>query len=114
MVAFPSLYGMRASISLMEEIGPATIERRVLELAREVRRQMEALGAELYPHEGPWPSQIVLAKLPGVDVSAFAKQLQSEGIIVSARKGYLRVSAHFYNEEQDIEKLAAAVKRNIA
>lgn len=114
MMVFPSLYGMRASISLMEEIGPATIEQRVLQLAGEVRRQMVALGAELHPHEEPClPSQIVLAKLPGVDVSAFAKKLQNEGIIVSARKGYLRVSAHFYNEEQDIEKLAAAVKKNI-
>jgi len=114
MMVFPSLYGMRASISLMEEIGPAVIEQRVLQLAEEVRRQMEALGAELYPREEPClPSQIVLAKVPGVDVSAFAKELQSEGIIVSARKGYLRVSAHFYNDEQDIEKLAAAVKRKM-
>ncbi len=114
MMDFSSLYAMRASISLMEEIGPAVTEQRVLQLAGEVRRQMVALGAELYPREEPClPSQIVLAKLPGVDVSAFAKQLQSEGIIVSARKGYLRVSAHFYNDEQDIEKLAAAVKRNM-
>jgi cysteine desulfurase/selenocysteine lyase len=113
MVVFPSLYAMQASISLMEEIGPAVIEQRVLKLAGEVRRQMLALGAELYPREAPFlPSQIVLAKLPGVDVSTFAKQLQNEGIIVSARKGYLRVSAHFYNDEQDIEKLAEAVKRN--
>ncbi len=114
MVAFPSLYGMQASIALMEEIGPASIEARVLHLAGELRRQLVALGAELYPSEEPCLlSQIVLAKLPGVDVSAFARQLQTEGIIVSARKGYLRVSAHFYNDEQDIEKLAAAVKRNI-
>jgi cysteine desulfurase / selenocysteine lyase len=114
MMVFSSLYAMRASISLMEEIGPAVIEQRVLQLAGEVRRQMVALGAELYPREEPClPSQIVLAKLPRVDVSAFAKQLQSEGIIVSARKGYLRVSAHFYNDEQDIEKLAAAVKRKL-
>jgi cysteine desulfurase / selenocysteine lyase len=114
MVAFPSLYGMQASISLMEEIGPSAIEQRVLQLAGEVRRQLLALGAELYPSEEPClPSQIVLAKLPGVDVSAFAKQLQAEGIIVSARKGYLRVSTHFYNDEQDIGELAAAVKRNI-
>jgi cysteine desulfurase / selenocysteine lyase len=114
MVAFPSLYAMRASISLMEEIGPAVIEQRVLHLAGEIRRKMATLGAELYPREEPClPSQIVLAKLPGVDVSAFAKQLQSEGIIVSARKGYLRVSAHFYNNEQDIEKLAAALNRKM-
>ncbi len=114
MVVFSSLYAMQASISLMEEIGPAVIEQRVLQLAGEVRRQMTALGAELYPTEEPClPSQIVLVKLPEVDVSAFAKQLQSEGIIVSARKGYLRVSAHFYNGEQDIEKLVAAVKRNM-
>jgi cysteine desulfurase / selenocysteine lyase len=114
MMVFSSLCAMRESISLMEEIGPAVIEDRVLQLAGDIRREMAALGAELHPHEEPFlPSQIVLAKLPGVDVSSFAKQLQSEGIVVSARKGHLRVSAHFYNDEQDIARLAEAVKRNI-
>ncbi|HWF48439.1 MAG TPA: aminotransferase class V-fold PLP-dependent enzyme [Bryobacteraceae bacterium] len=111
MLAFPSLYGMRASLELLEELGAAAIESRVLYLISLLRRELEGLGAEMYPHRGDLlPSHIVLARLPGADASLLAKELAAQNIFISARKGYLRISAHFYNDERDIESLVEALR----
>jgi cysteine desulfurase / selenocysteine lyase len=111
MLAFASFYAMKASIELMEQLGAAAIEARVMELASLVRQRLAALGAEIYSFAGPClPSQIVLARFPGRDASALAKQLEARNVIVSARKGGLRVSAHFYNHEGDVETLVKELK----
>jgi len=111
MLVFPSLYGMRASVELLEGLGLKAIETRVLHLSALLRKKLAELGAELYTHSGDClPSQIVLARLPGTDASLLARELAARNISVSARKGYLRISAHFYNDESDIESLAQALR----
>jgi selenocysteine lyase/cysteine desulfurase len=111
MLPFPSLYGMHASTQLLEELGMAAIEARVLELAGLIRRELEALGAEFDPvPKDCLPSQIVTARLPGSDASSLAANLAERGIVTSARKGCLRISPHFYNNEEDVANLVRALK----
>jgi selenocysteine lyase/cysteine desulfurase len=112
MLPFPSLYGMQASLQLLEEISQAAIEARVLELAALIRRELSALDAEFDPTLGDClSSQIVTARLPGADASSLTVSLAGQGIITSARKGCLRVSPHFYNNEEDVAKLITALKK---
>lgn len=112
MLNFPSLYGMQASLSLLESLGPAVIEERVLSLAGLIRDRLAAIGAEPYEQQCDClPSQIVLARFPGRDASALAKELIAQGVIVSARKGGIRVSAHFYNDEGDVERLGSILSQ---
>lgn len=103
---FPLLYAMEASINLMLEIGPAEIERRVLELAGAIRVVLSDLGAEV----NGGASQIVSARLPGQDPSRLAKELRARGVLVSARSGRLRVSPHLYNNEEDIERFRSELR----
>jgi selenocysteine lyase/cysteine desulfurase len=110
-LAFPSLYGMKASCQLLEELGMAAIEARVLELASLVRRELGALHAEFDPApKDCLPSQIVTARLPGSDASTLAANLAERGIVTSARKGCLRISPHFYNDEEDVANLIKALE----
>jgi cysteine desulfurase / selenocysteine lyase len=110
MVNFPSLYGMQASLCLMENLGAAVTEERVLSLAGLIRERLVELGAEPYEQQSAClPSQIVLVRFPGRDVSALAKELIARNVIVSARKGGLRVSAHFYNDETDVDRLGSTL-----
>lgn len=109
MLPFPSLYGMGAVLDLMLAIGPALIEARVLELASGARRVLRGLGGEVNADS----SQIVTARMPGVDSGELARSLREERILVSARHGRLRVSPHFYNDEGDLEILEAAVRRHM-
>jgi selenocysteine lyase/cysteine desulfurase len=111
MLPFPSLVAMAASMALFEELGSAIVEQRVLELAADLRRGMAALGAEEFPSQPQTlPSQILLFKMNGIDSSVLAKKLESNRIQVSARREYLRISAHFYNNEDDIEALLGALR----
>ena len=105
MLSFPSLYGMGAVIDLMLEIGPASIEARVLELAEKAREMFRELAADVNEDE----SQIVTAILPGLDAGELVRCLRERRILVSARQGRLRVSPHFYNDETDLETLRAAI-----
>jgi selenocysteine lyase/cysteine desulfurase len=106
MLNFPSLYAMAESIRLNLEIGPETIERRVLELSAAAARMLRETGASIL-HEN---SNIVAAHWPDRDASALARRLREQRIIVAARHGNLRVSPHFYNNEADLETLAAAIR----
>ncbi len=111
MLTFPVLYALEASIGLVLEIGPEAIERRVLELAGRLREALRGLGARLPADESPhFNSSIVAARFEGKPASELACALGARRVLVSARHDHLRVSAHFYNTEGDIERLAAALK----
>lgn len=105
-VNFALLYAMEASIDMMLDIGPHVIERRVLHLARQTRSLLEGLGASVNHDASP----IVAARFEGVDVSQLARDLRPRRILVAARHGHLRVSAHFYNNEDDLEQLRHALR----
>ena len=107
MLNFPSLYAMGASVQMMLELGPETIEARVLELAAKCREFLLEAGATV-EHAG---SPIIAARFPGEDVARIGQALKSERVLVSARHGRLRVSTHFYNSEADLEHFAQVLRR---
>ena len=113
MLPFPSLYAMQAALELLQSIGPVAIEQQVLHLAGILRDELAGFGAGFYSSKDGLPSQIVAAHFPGRDPSALAKALKRDNILVSARKGYLRVSPHFYNNEGDVEVFLRTLRENL-
>jgi selenocysteine lyase/cysteine desulfurase len=106
MLPFPLIYALGAVTRMMLDLGPAAIERRVLDLADQARGRLRRIGAKLVSGEGEYfDSPIVAASFSGVDASHLARSLAARGVLVSARHGNLRVSAHFYNDEADLERL---------
>lgn len=101
------LYALEASLDLMLEIGPEQIEARVLDLAQKTRALLRHHGAAVEDFGSP----IVAARFEGRDVSALARALKEQRVLVAARRGHLRVSPHFYNNEQDLETLDRALAR---
>jgi selenocysteine lyase/cysteine desulfurase len=104
---FHLLYAMDSSVTWMLEIGPEAIEWRVLELADSARRMLRGLGARV----DDTGSQIVIAEFPGMDASATARLLREQNVVIAARHGRLRISPHFYNNEEDLERLESALKK---
>ncbi len=100
------LYAMEASLEMMLEIGPEAIERRVLELAAEVRAIASRLGGEPVSSNSP----IVAVRFEGRDPSPLAKSLHEKRVLVAARHGLLRVSPHFYNNESDLQHFESALR----
>jgi selenocysteine lyase/cysteine desulfurase len=106
-VSFALLYAMEASIDLIMEIGVDVVEQRVLDLAAKAREVLRQLGATVADCASP----VVAARFANRDVSALARALKEQRVLVAARRGHLRVSPHLYNNEQDLEIFAEALRR---
>jgi cysteine desulfurase/selenocysteine lyase len=104
-VPFPLLCAMEAAVDLMLEIGPEAIEKRVLGLAAKAREMLREKGASVQECRSP----IIAARFDDRDVSKLARELKEKRVLVSARRGQLRVSPHFYNNEADLERLGRAL-----
>ncbi len=102
---FPMVYAMGASVGMMLEIGPQQIEQRVLALSALACDALKSCGATIV-HEG---SPIIAARFEGHDASLLSRALKEQRIQVSARHGNLRVSVHFYNNQEDINRLVSAL-----
>lgn len=105
-VSFALLYAMEASLDLLLETGSETVEHRVLDLAAKTREIVCELGATV-AHCG---TPIVAARFANRDVSALARALKQQRVLVAARRGHLRVSPHLYNNEQDLDVFARALR----
>jgi len=103
---FHLLYAMESCVTWLLEIGPEAIERRVMELADAARSMLRGLGAQV----DDTGSQIVIAGFQGMDASRTARVLREQNVVVAARHGRLRVSPHFYNDEEDLKRFESALK----
>ena len=109
-VNFTLIFALGAVVDLMLELGADAIETRVMELAKKTRDILRAAGGELTSNTKPHhDSPIVTARFAGLDASDLSKALRAEGVHVAARKGSLRVSPTFYNNEPDLEHLSRAL-----
>jgi selenocysteine lyase/cysteine desulfurase len=113
MLDFPSLYALEAAVDTLFELGPEQVERYVLGLNETLRTALRRVpGVTLYSDEFPatGPTPITSVHFAGREAGALAARLKAEhNILTSARCGRLRVSPHFYNDENDIDRLLAAL-----
>jgi len=77
-----------------------------MDLAAKTRELLREAGAMVAKQDSP----IVAAKFENRDVSAMARALKEKRVLVAARRGNLRVSPHFYNDDTDLSKLAEALQ----
>jgi selenocysteine lyase/cysteine desulfurase len=102
--------GLNASLELLLRLGQKAISERVLETTDLACHRLSAAGAVIEsPREPGHASGIVSFRVPGRDPDALRKQLHERGVVVSCRAGRLRLSAHGYNDESDIERLVEAM-----
>lgn len=101
------LLGMGESIKLLLGVGIAHVEARLTELtghlAERVRQKGHAVFSSLEPGER---SGIVSVETPGHDPKEIMKRCRDAGVIVNVRGGRLRVSPHFYNTLEDLNRFA--------
>ncbi len=93
--------GMEASLDLYHEVGPAEVSRLILERAGQCRDGLQSLGVETVG-KSPYSGNVSF-KLKSEALVEAARYLDDKGIGVSTPDGHLRVSAHFFNSEKDIQ-----------
>ena len=97
------LYGLRAAIELLLEIGIPQIERRVLDLTRRLIEGLRSKGYRLLTPIGESErSGIVVFQSDRYSSAELCEQLKRENVI-GAERGGIRLSPHFYNTEVEID-----------
>ncbi len=105
------IVGMGAATDLLLSLGVDRVERRIKGLTDRLCRGLERLGAEMLSsrRRGEW-SGIVTFRLKEARQGKVAEGLLKRGIVLSHRLGWLRVSPHCYNTDEDIDRLLGQLR----
>ena len=108
---FALLFALEACVDLILDCGPEAIERRILGLATECREILRAHGGMTAAKtDEPCESPIVTASFTDRDPVRLQEELKARRVAVSVRKGSLRVSPHFFNSRDDLQRLSDALE----
>lgn len=117
------IYGLRASIDLLLEVGMDEVEKEVIRMAEYLRRRLDGIGWPVTAG-GTQRSGIVSVTPPRVDqerlrcllnetkassgssgstLMQLHRLLEKSRVVCSPREGMLRFAPHFYNDETEID-----------
>lgn len=105
-VNIPAMYGLDATLDFFERIGWDTVYRRVRELGRHLIESAAGRGLDLVTPADAHAGIFVFRCANG---EAAQRALAARGISVAARGSGLRVSPHFYNTPDEIDRGLAAI-----
>jgi selenocysteine lyase/cysteine desulfurase len=105
--------GLAESLEFLAGYGQQALSQRILEITDLACRRLEEVGAAIYsPREGDHRSGIVSFELPGREALELKRHLLAAGVVTSARGGKLRLAAHAYNDETDLDQLIEAIREH--
>jgi selenocysteine lyase/cysteine desulfurase len=104
--------GLGASLELLASYTAAAIGQRVLWVTDHACEQLRRIGASIYSYRGEpdRSSGIVTFEAPGLDSRQARRVCLDRGVALSFRSGRLRISAHAYNDEEDVARLIEALQ----
>jgi selenocysteine lyase/cysteine desulfurase len=108
---YPGILGMGAAVNLLLRCGASAIEDVVLRLADRLREELPSRGYELVtkPMAPSERSGIVSFRHPRMVPAELHTRLRDAGVIISLRGDFLRASAHYYNSDEDLDRLLEAL-----
>jgi cysteine desulfurase/selenocysteine lyase len=102
----PGIFALGAAIDLLLELGVEAVGQRVLALTERLVAGLVERGAEVLSPRGPGEaSGIVSFRAAGEAPERTAGRLRERGVCVVVRRGGVRASPHFYNDEGEIDRL---------
>lgn len=107
----PNLYAVEAGLNMVLKIGVNNIRPYVAALNERLKEGVEAVGAKLMSPKDP-ENHGAMITIASNDEHLLVSKLAEKGIIASCRDDNLRISAHFYNNNDDIDAVLAALSEN--
>ncbi len=107
------LVGLDAALELFETAGPPEIEARVLGLTERLAHGLQERGYPVISPQGEGERSGIVcfkARPDGIPVEQICQRLKEAKIIVVQRGNAVRVSPHFYNTEEEIDRLLVALQ----
>ncbi len=90
-------------------VGLEAVQRQIAHLTDRIAGSVGEHGWRLVT---PADRHGALMAIASMDAPALVRELAGDGIVVSDRDGNLRVSPHFYNNDDDIDTLFRALERH--
>ncbi|MGH9455590.1 MAG: aminotransferase class V-fold PLP-dependent enzyme, partial [Terriglobia bacterium] len=88
--------------------GVEAIAERILSLTARLRQGLQQKGHEIFGPSAPEQSSGIISFVPvSTEPEDVVKRLRSGGVSVAARCGKVRISPHFYNTEEEIDRALA-------
>ena len=110
-ISWLAAVGNEAALSAFDEFGPDAIHGRNAELSAVLRSALSDAGWPPVELPGTNQSSIVSVPLHDRDAAKVVGALTDRRIVCAARDGNLRVAIHFYNHEDDIDRLVLALAK---
>jgi len=102
--SFATILGLGAALALLEEVGIERIAAHITAWLDEAHAGLVAAGLD----PGPDPARrrgILTFNPPSGTADEFAARAQQAGVMLSARRGRLRISPHFYSADAELRAL---------
>ncbi len=106
--SFPGIFALGAAVSYLDGIGRERIQARVLQINTALTSALRHEGFEVLSPSGSGRSGQTLVALD--DPQGATEFLRGRNIVVTEKPEGIRVATHFYNNEDDVEKLVTALK----
>ena len=106
---FTLMPGVMASLEQLHDWGIKNIENTLYENNKIICKGLNELGFDILEENKRAP-HFISAKLPSLDGNLVIKKLKMNNIFISERSGYLRITPHLWNNEQDFLKLLECLK----
>jgi selenocysteine lyase/cysteine desulfurase len=105
------MLGFGASLELLLALGLENIAASILDITDSACERLQAIGATIISdRQRERRSGIVAFELPGRDSLSVKKHCLKQNVVLSCRAGRLRISPHAYNNEEDLDRLVAALQ----
>ena len=105
----PGIFALGAALDLTLELGVPAIWGRVHELTEALVEGLRGRGATVLSPRGAEASGIVSFRLGDEPPRRTAGRLIQAGVLVVARRGGVRASPHYYNDERELDALLSAL-----
>jgi len=108
-ISWLAAIGSQAALTVFDDFGPSTIYARNHELTTKLRAALTGIGWDPVDLPAQNHSTIISVPLGDLEPSRLLSALSEQQVICSARDGHLRLAVHFYNHEDDIERLVTTL-----
>ncbi|MBF0381095.1 MAG: aminotransferase class V-fold PLP-dependent enzyme [Magnetococcales bacterium] len=115
----PNLLGILAlgeSVAMLLEAGLDVVEKRVLGLSNQFAKSLLQIGCKLHTPldaKSAPESGIVVFSHPDIETASLSKDLLKRDIYHAVRGGGIRFSAHFYQDDRDVDRALSGVKESL-
>jgi len=106
---FAGIFSLGASVDLMSELGAANIQARVLELNRLLTSRLAESDWQILSPLQNEPARSGETLIAVENPDQVTRHLFRRGVVVTEKPQGIRVATHFFNNEEDIERLIAGV-----